>query len=380
MIIRTRTLLTMAGPPIENGAVCVRDGRIAAVGRWPEIGSGWSGEVLDLGEQVLLPGLINAHCHLDYTGLRGAIPRQESFTGWIRSINERKAQLTLDDYLQAIRDGFREAAAFGTTSLLNLEAFPELVARVGDQPLRTWWFAETIDVRGSAAISDDLPIAPHAPFTASRELYQRAAQQPLATTHLAESREELQMFRNAAAPLYEFMRSIGRNMDDCGGTTPLQLLLNQQLLHDRWIVAHLNELTADDFQLLEIAPRFHVVHCPRSHAYFDHSPFAMQRLRQLGFNVCIATDSLASSDSLSLLAELRQAQRVFPFLTARELLAMVTINPASALNEESQLGRLAVNYCADMIALPFSGSTNQVEETIVAWEAAVPWRVVNGRS
>jgi aminodeoxyfutalosine deaminase len=380
MIIRARTLLTMAGPPIENGAVCVRGGRIAAVGAWPEISAAWSGEVLDLGEQVLLPGLINAHCHLDYTALRGVIPPQESFTAWIKTINAEKAKLTPGDYLQAINDGFREAAEFGTTTLLNLEAFPELVRHFAnnEEAVNTCWFAEMIDVRGSVTFPDDLPLAPHAPFTASAELYQRAAQQQLATTHLAESREELQMFRDAAGPLYEFMRSIGRNMDDCGGATPLQLVA--PFLNDRWIVAHLNELTAEDHHLLNRAVRFHIVHCPRSHAYFGHTPFAMRQLRQLGFNICVGTDSLASNSSLSLLAELRQAQHVFSFLTADELLQMVTVNAATALHQRGEIGQVQVNARADMIALPFSGTIDHACDAVIAHTEKVPWRMLAGRT
>ena len=77
-----------------------------------------------------------------------------------------------------------------------------------------------------------------------------------------------------AARLFDFMENIGRPMDDCGRVTPLTLMLERGVLDERWIVAHLNELTDGDFELLETAPKFHMVHCPRSHAYFGHSPFA----------------------------------------------------------------------------------------------------------
>ncbi|CAN5659080.1 amidohydrolase family protein [soil metagenome] len=395
MIIRARVVVTMAGAPVEDGACVIRGNRIIAAGKWPAIRARHTGPIQDLGESVLLPGLINAHCHLDYTCLRGAIPPPESFTAWIRAINARKVELTPEDYLASIADGFQEAVQFGTTSLANLEAFPGLLPRLLPPPLRTWWFAEMIDVRGPVAAAEkveqlraagDFGLAPHAPFTASASLYREAAavaereNVPL-TTHLAESREELQMFRDGAGPLFDFMRDIGRPMEDCGGTTPLAFLAKEQVqLSERWIVAHLNELTAGDFAWLEeLGSRFHIVHCPRSHAFFGHGPFALAQLRALRFNICLGTDSLASNSSLSLFAEMREARRSFPFLDARELLEMVTIHPAAALRVGKRLGRLAENCFADMIALPFTGRCSEVYEAIVDYAEEVPWILVNGK-
>src|ERR1041385_8193239 len=102
MIVRARAIATMDGPPVENGAVAISGDRIVDVGKFDQIKTRNSGTVIDLGEQVLLPGLINAHCHLDYTCLRGKIARQKSFTDWIRAINEEKSKLSLNDYIASI--------------------------------------------------------------------------------------------------------------------------------------------------------------------------------------------------------------------------------------------------------------------------------------
>ena len=241
MIIRVRAVVTMDGPPIENGAVVASGNRIIDVGKFPEISARNSGHTLvDLGEQALLPGLINAHCHLDYTCLRDQIPPRKSFADWIRAINAEKARVSEQDYLASIAEGFAEAKRFGTTTIANLTAFPELIARI-DPPIRTWWFAELIDVRDPNR-SDELVdlaveslkpaanwgLAPHALFTASKDLYRRCEEVAhrdhiLLTTHLAEAREEMSLFRDKGGPLYDFMRSIGRPMDDCGHETPLGL-------------------------------------------------------------------------------------------------------------------------------------------------------------
>src|SRR5213083_3027131 len=241
MIIRARTVVTMDSAPIENGAVAVSGNRIVDVGKFDEIKTRNAGEAIDLGEQALLPGLINAHCHLDYTCLRGKIPPQKSFANWIRAINAEKAKLSEQDYLASIADGFAEAKRFGTTTIANLTAFPELIPQV-NPPIRTWWFAELIDARNPNRTSDlvelaidamkrardwggGMGLAPHALFTASANLYRRSeeiaqCENILLTTHLTESREEMSMFHDASGPLYEFLKNIGRDMSDCGHETP----------------------------------------------------------------------------------------------------------------------------------------------------------------
>jgi cytosine/adenosine deaminase-related metal-dependent hydrolase len=424
MIIRARIVVTMDGAPIENGAVAVSENRIVDVGRFDGIKTRNTGETIDLGEQVLLPGLINAHCHLDYTCLRGKISPQKSFTDWIQAINAEKSGLSPKDYVASINDGFEQAKRFGTTAVANLTAFPELISQV-QTPIRTWWFAELIDIRAPEDANELVDsaieslgrarpelvlseaeggapsgLAPHALFTASKDLFRRCeeiAQREhiLLATHLAESHEEMEMFRDASGPLYEFLNSIGRPMDDCGSKTPLELFLdligsngspnrpraievNRPYLS--WIVAHLNELTERDFDLLQRSnSKFHVVHCPRSHNYFGHSPFAFDHLRSFGFNICVGTDSLASNESLSLFAEMRAFQKEFPSVSAEEIFQMATINPARALRYENALGQIRPGFGADLIAVPCSTSTD-IFEQILAFGGPVPWAMVNGNT
>src|SRR5215471_7657704 len=397
MIIRARIVVTMDGPPIENGAITVSGNRIVDAGNFDEIKARRAGQVIDLGEQALLPGLINAHCHLDYTCLRGKISPQKSFSDWIRAINTEKAQLSPHDYIASINEGFAEAKRFGTTTIANLTGFPKLISRI-HASIRTWWFVELIDVRapdGANKLVDSAlealdqtenwGLAPHTLFTASENVYCLCVEiahreNILLTTHLAESREEMQMFHDAAGPLYEFLRHIGRPMDDCGNKTPLKVFVGafggRALPH--WIVAHLNELNENDFELLKkSAVKFHIVHCPRSYEYFCHSQFQLERLRALGFNICLGTDSLASNDSLSLFDEMRALQKRFPSVPPQETLRMVTVNPARALQQENELGGIRPGLKADLIAVPCSGSAD-VFEQIIAFDGPVNWVMVNG--
>src|SRR5947207_12749802 len=298
MIVRARTVVTMDGPPIENGAIAVCGNQIVEAGNFDEIKACHTGEVIDLGEQALLPGLINAHCHLDYTCLRGKIPPSKSFTEWIRAINAEKANLSPEDYIRSINDGFAEAKRFGTMTLANLTGFPELIRRIKSL-VRTWWFAELIDVGDPSRANEvvDLAVeklksaehwglAPHALLTAAANLYRRCEEiaqreDVLLTTHLAESREEASMFQEGSGPLYDFLKEIGRNMSACGRQTPVGYFLSiagrggsanrsesdgrsQAIEINRlYLVAHLTEVTESDFNLLERpAKNFSIIHCP----------------------------------------------------------------------------------------------------------------------
>ena len=417
MILHARIVVTMDGPPIENGAVAIAGNQIVDVGKFDNIKKGNSDEVVDLGERALLPGLINAHCHLDYTCLRGKIPPRKSFADWIRAINAEKAKLSPENYLASINEGFAEAKRFGTTTIANLTAFPELISQI-QAPVRTWWFAELIDVRDPSRANElvdfaieslnrardsggGIGLAPHALFTASQNLYRRCEEiadrdHVSLTTHLAESREEMEMFRDESGPLYNFMKSIGRPMGDCGQETPLRHFLRirdsstalRPARNDKkangdgqeWIVAHLNELAEADFHLLERSNRrFHIAHSPRSHDYFGHSRFAFEKLRALGFNICLGTDSLASNESLSLFAEMRAFQRNEPGISPDRVLEMATVNPALALHQENILGRIRPGFQADLIAVPCSGDDNLFEQ-IVAFDGPVDWMLLDGKT
>jgi cytosine/adenosine deaminase-related metal-dependent hydrolase len=396
MILLARAVVTMDGTPIENGAVAIAGERIIDVGSFGDVRAHHAGEIIDLGEQVLLPGLINAHCHLDYTCLRGKISPQKSFTEWIRSINAEKAKLLAEDYVDSINKGFLEAKRFGTTAIANLTAFPELISQIND-PIRTWWFAELIDVRDPSRATEMVDravvqlksskhwgLAPHAPFTASANLYRRCEEiaqreNVLLTTHLAESHEEMRMSFDLGSPLSDFLVEINPDLFEYNGQTPVEHVLDNICpLDERWLVVHLNSILDSDLELLaKQSSKCHVIHCPRSHDFFGHERFEFETFRELGFNLCLATDSLASNDDLSLFAEMRLFQQEHPAVPSRDIVEMCTINPASALGQADQLGKIKPGFYADLITIPDRGARNVFDE-IVAFDDEIPSAMIGG--
>lgn len=377
----------------------IRDGLIVASGRWEDHCLPFlphNTTVQEMGNVTLLPGLINAHTHLDYSSMRFAICRPKSFTGWVQKLNSIKRQLDPSMCLDAIRRGFEEALAFGTTAICTMEAFPELMPHVPPPPMRTWWCYEMIDVRHRNTPEEVVegalrffgewrdPLShsglnPHAPYTASAPLFRLAAEcgtklNLLLTTHVAESSEEWDMFNTATGPLHEFLSSIGRPMDDCGDQTPFQKWFDHHG-SQRWLLAHMNRLSERDLEHLARFPtdtRPTVVHCPGSHRYFDHPPFPYQELRSREIPVCLGTDSLASTDSLSLFSEMRSASRTLTE-DADELLRMITSIPGDILAPRTSLGTLRTNAPADLIALPLAAESARA---IVDYEQRVPWVMI----
>jgi cytosine/adenosine deaminase-related metal-dependent hydrolase len=170
-------------------------------------------------------------------------------------------------------------------------------------------------------------------------------------------------------------------MSDCGRNTPVEQFvgrLGKASLPD-WLLVHLNELSGSDFDLMtRSTKKLSIVHCPRSHDYFGHSPFQFHKLRDLGCNVCLGTDSLASNDDLNLFAEMRAFQKNFPDVSPEEILRMVTVNGSRAMRHEKSLGQIRAGSSADLISVPVASSISALEE-IVAFDREVSWSMIGGR-
>ena len=400
---RCRNLVTMGSGEFVDGAFVVDGNRFGPVGRAADVLRHHHGEIVDLGEVTVLPGLINAHCHLEYGLLRGAILPSRNFPQWIGRINALKRTLTDADYVHGIEVGLQELRRYGVTTVLNILSAPQVLPLLSPPVIRSWFCLELIDVRPRPWIDDyafgswlffeparswlgGFGLSPHAPYTTSADLYRlsntyaQSLQMPL-TTHVSESSAEYEMFASGRGELFDFLQNMGRRMDDCGAMSPLRYLLSSNLIGKRCIIVHANELDQADFALLA-KPDWRglsIVHCPKSHRFLHHRRFCLEKLCEIGLNVSIGTDSLASNDSLNLFSEMRMAHRNYPSLSSLDLLKMVTVNPAQALQQENKLGRIAPGYLADAIAIPYSGDAEMVHDAIVENRSSIEWMIVDGK-
>jgi cytosine/adenosine deaminase-related metal-dependent hydrolase len=180
-------------------------------------------------------------------------------------------------------------------------------------------------------------------------------------------------------PLAEFLAEINADLFLYNGTTPVDHVIeNICSLDDRWLLVHLNEVLDSDLDALARQPtKSHVVHCPRSHQYFGHSPFQYDALQLRGLKICLGTDSLASNNDLSLFGEMRAFQSAFPSVPPLTILRMVTVDAAVGLRQAGRLGILRRGAYADIIAITMDGSSKDLFDKMIAFEGE-PWVMIGG--
>jgi cytosine/adenosine deaminase-related metal-dependent hydrolase len=339
--------------------------------------------------------------------MAGHVPPQKNFADWIKALVALKASWNAAEFAQSWLTGAQMLLRHGVTAVADVEAIPELIPGLWHRtPLRVISFRELISLKGSELARqtvehavqawEALPgawrrvgLSPHAPYSTSRALLQAAARAARQrrwrlTTHVAESDDEYQMFVHRRGPLFDWLKT-QRDVSDCGQGSPVQHLARCDYLGEDLLAVHANYLADDDFALLA-RHRASVVHCPRSHEYFQHQPFASSRLIRAGVNVCLGTDSLVTVRNprqerieLDLFVEMQTLARRSPELTSDEMLRMATINGARALGHAGEIGEISVGARADLIALPFSGPIANAPEAAVHHTGPVSASMIGGQ-
>jgi aminodeoxyfutalosine deaminase len=354
----------------------------------------------------LLPGLVNAHCHLDYTDFAGQITPPKNFPDWIKAIVSLKANWSYTDFAQSWLRGARMLLHSGVTTVADVEAVPELLPQVWEgTPLRVFSFWELISLKSRKAATklvDDAVarlealrqdrrrcgLSPHAPYTTSPELLRHVAevarQKPMRlTTHVAESAEEFEMFMDRRGALFDWLQP-QRDMSDCGQVSPIRHLARNGLLADHLLAVHANYLAPGDAELLA-AQSVSVAHCPRSHSYFRHKRFPFEKLRKAGVNVCLGTDSLATVSKrrglpleLDLFREMQTFADAFPTVAPEVILQMITLNGAKALGLSGRIGEISEGALADLIVVPGGGKKQSVFEAVVHHQGPMAASMIAG--
>ncbi len=403
MIIRARTILPISRPTIENGAIQIAGNRIASCGRWCDLKS-LEGRVFDLGDAIVFPGLINAHCHLDYTDMAGMISAPKSFSDWIKAMLALKSQWSYSEYAQSWINGAKMLVRTGTTTVADIEAVPELLPDVWSAtPLRVCSLLELTGIKSRRSAMEIVSeatrqidsldharnfagLSPHALYSTSPELLKRSAEiaeekKWLVSTHVAESREEMEMFEHGRGPLFSWLKT-QRDMSDIGAS-PVELLEKAGMLSRAFAAVHANYVSKRDAALLA-KRRSSVVHCPRSHEYFGHGNFPRKLLTDAGVNIALGTDSLASIRKqprrpieLNMFSEMQQFAKNDPGVSASKILEMATINGAQTLNLPGQVGEFVTGSHADLVAIPFDGAADPYE-SVVHYSKAISASMIDG--
>jgi cytosine/adenosine deaminase-related metal-dependent hydrolase len=358
--LSARWVFPVAGPPLERGVVVVAGDRLAAVdphgARRPD---------LDLGDAAVLPGLVNAHTHLDLSGFAAPIPFTGEFTDWLRTVIGSRRSRTPEEVQNDIQAGVAECLRGGVTLVgdiagqglswaalanasLRAVVFYELLGLPSARASRAWW-----DLLRWRREHQDTPTcrrgaSPHAPYSANLSLLRAAAWNgfPLAV-HLAETAAERELLEGHSGPFVPFLQELGV-WDPSGLAKNYDEILWRSSRAPSIVFAHGNYLPAES----RIPEHSAVVYCPRTHAHFRHPPHPIADFLARGVRVALGTDSRASNPDLDLLAEARFLHHLRSELAGETILRTATLSGAEALGWADQTGSLTPGKSADLVVLP----------------------------
>lgn len=373
-------MLPINGSPVAGGAIAVADGRIVAVGRLADLRRMYPAEVREFPDSVLMPGLVNAHTHLELThfpawlhksGL-GYAPR--SYVDWIVQVIKVKRGISIEDLCRSLREGCKISLQSGTTMvgdilsdrrLLPVYADCGVSGRVylefiGHEPERFEPLLASLEADIAKLPAGLLPgLSPHAPFTVSQQLLAGvvAAAERLAlpiVTHLAESVEELRFLAGTPGKISEILYPfVGweKYVNCQPPSTPADWLHHSGALSCRLAAVHGVHLSLQEIRLLK-EHHASIVLAPRSNSNLDVGRAPAWLMKQADIPMALGTDSLASSDSLSLFDEMRFLLDTYPdVFSPEDAVRMGTINGAHAIARGAEAGSLEVGKRADFIVV-----------------------------
>lgn len=388
-------------PPIAQGAVLLDDrGRIEAVGRADTVPVPAQAERIDLDEAVLLPGLVNAHTHLELTGFGGRVQATD-FLDWIRQVIRIKAGRSEEAFFEMASLGIRQQWGAGVTTFCDTgstgaviaamhhvgasgvahhEVFGADPAEAGDAMRR--YGADLDRLSASATGRIALGLSPHAPYTVSGALYAASAQlahahgAPMAV-HVAEPPDESALLSNFTGIFAEEWRRRGIPRPTTEPVTPLAWLERHGVLSPRTLCIHAIGATSIDTEMMSRCG-VAVAHCPRSNRVHHGADAPVRRFLDAGLRLGLGTDSEISVDPPDLWAEGRAAGGLTGW-SAAETLRALTLGGATALGLEGECGSLATGKWGDMVALRVPVDDDPVAAVLAGGGASVVATWLGGR-
>jgi aminodeoxyfutalosine deaminase len=391
MVYRAGWVLPVSSPPVRNGWVAVEGGRVIARGTASEEPPG--GEVRALPGSAVLPGLVNAHTHLELSYLHRRVPPSPRFSAWVRhTMRMRDAHRDPVDpqIVETARAALAAARATGTSLVGDVSNTLMTVDLLREAGMAAQVFFELTGfaeqdprgrVRAARAQADAcarggsvrVSVAPHAPYSVSAALFQAIgddlASHPdsVSSVQLGESPEELQLLREGAGDMRRVLEELGRWPADWRppGVGPVTYLDRLGVLGPRMLAVHGVQLGPDDVACLA-ARGATLVTCPRSNRHVGVGDPPLERFFASGVRVAVGTDSLASADDLNVFAELAAMRALAPSVAAGRLIESATRSGAAALGVGDEMGTIDAGMRAELIAVRVPPDVHDVEEYLVS--------------
>ena len=383
IVYRAAWVLPIAQAPVRDGWVAVQDGRILGVGASSDLPS--SGDVVAV-EGAIMPGLVNAHTHLELSWLRGQVPPAPSMPQWVERLMALRRTVGHEP-AEPIAEAIREARAAGTTLVGDITNTLAAYGPLAESPLAAAVFRELLgfnveDPRAPVASAlqqlGELPqhtrlrssIVPHAPYSVAPSLLRTIAEtsrNARISMHLGESAEEIEFLRTGRGAWRELLQRLGVWTDawQPPRAGPIDYIGSCGLLNDRLLAVHCVQLTDDELHSLASAGAT-VVTCPRSNRWVGAGLPPIERFYASGVRVAVGTDSLASVEDLNVFAELTMMRELAPSVSARRILESATKSGADALGFGDELGTIEPGKRAELIAVAVPAHATDVEEYLVS--------------
>ena len=388
---RAAWLLPISQPPIRDAWLRTDRGRIIAFGH-SRPGDFTADDEIDLGEVAVLPGLVNAHTHLELSWMRERIPETHDFGEWIRAMIRLKKEAAEqgDGVATAVDAAIREARGFGTSLVGDITNTLSTSRGLREHGMAGTVFLELLGFRAEDAAAlmraamerlNGQPasellrhtLAPHSPYSVSPALFGliRSALQrdPFArsTIHLGESAAEVEFLKHGTGPCRAALDEVGKwdaswLPPHCN---PVEYLDRLGFIDDRILIVHGVQFGADELQRLA-AKGATIVTCPRGNIRTGAGIPPIEEFFESGVRVAVGTDSLASVSDLNIFSELVEMRRLAPALPARVLLESATINGARALGFEADFGTIDPGKRDALITVQLDGYMPSIEEYLVS--------------
>jgi len=372
-LLRAGWVVPVIGTPLRDGMVAVAEGRILWVGLARDAGAP-QGVVRDLGPGVLLPGLVNAHCHLELSHLAGRLDEPRGFVPWVEALVAARGEVPPDAVERATSEATKALVASGTVAVgdvsnglshLSLLGGSGLAAAIVFYELLSWdpVKAEAVlqfaEARARAVAEDLAPevqirLAAHAPHSVSAPLLRAMVRGGgPAAIHLAESTAEAAFLAEGVGEWAGFLerRGLGHVAFSPPRQSPVGYLDGLGALHPGLVAAHCVQVDEADLQTLA-SRGVAVAVCPRSNRRLGVGLPPVPAMLAAGVALALGTDSLASVNSLDLMEDVALLHAEFPSVPADRLVRMATLGGARALGL-SDLGSIEPGKRA---ALAFAAS------------------------
>ena len=387
--LTSRWVFPVSSSPIENGLLEIADGRIGSIER---LAGRSFPDAVDLGNSAILPSLVNAHAHLEFSDLPEPIQPPAPFADWIQNLITHR-NVRSESMSNLVARGAEQSAESGTSfvgdivtgdwlpdaatlSGSKVVAFRELIGLLPQQhDLQMQLATSHIDSCRKAGV---LPaISPHASFSVSPPLFSSlvelatAEQVPLCI-HLAETKAELELLETGTGELVEMLERFGIWRSDLieRGTRPLDFLKQLADLPAASI-AHGNYLSDEELQFLAEHPNITSIFCPRTHRVFGHEAHPWQRLLAAGASVALGTDGRSSNPDYSLWAELLFLDKETNGSARPDLLRMATQNGTAALGL-AEFGTLEAGHQVDPVLMPLGEESSSDPWELLFRSAPLP--------